>query len=113
MRSFAIGLNGWVELRKCKGVPKRIETKEVVKSSRRKYKYFSSDEWPFFIYKWVMVPTTTVIRIVTFKGGRRYGVMKSRQFAALVGISIREGRMIELRQETYDMIKKRMKAAKE
>jgi hypothetical protein len=108
MSIYAIGMKGWVELRRCRRIPKCVETKATVVATRRvSYMHYTDDE-PWGYTRWRKVPVNTTIKNIFYKGGKKIGILKSTKFAALTRVSIRDGGIIQVRPATYKILMKEL-----
>ena len=100
---FAIGLKGWVELRESSDSPKPLETKVVKTTTVEEYDFskppFMDPQTGHYTYPKVKRKKQLTLKSVSFAGGRRIGVIKSRQFRDLTKLSIGVGGIVELDPE--------------
>lgn len=94
---YAIGLKGWVEIRKAKTPPRARISSFKIKGEERKFLTWA--EWGGAGDPWKMVPKTTTVKVTNFVGGRVLKAVSKRRFAALIGISPKVGEMIEIPPE--------------
>lgn len=100
---YAIGLKGWVEIRKAKEVPKARITQAKIQGE--KSVYVSWRDWAnaggtYADYTgWKTVPCTTTLKVTHFVGGRRLKVVSKRRFSQFVGLSPKVGELLEIPPE--------------
>ncbi len=101
---YAIGLKGWVEVRKARTPPRPRITQTEVKGKERKFLDYS--EWveqgrPADGCK--LVEKVLTLKVVHFVGGRVLKVVKKRRFSQIVGMSPKVGEMMEIPPELAGM----------
>ena len=116
-RYFAVGLIGWVQIRSANlpPVPLTTESFTMVKESKRKYIPGHVDGEPpnaIYVYgQYVDLPVVDKklkMKSTIYQGGKVLRTMKTAVFSRLLGVSVKDGSMIELMPEQVKLLKERM-----
>lgn len=104
MRYFAIGLKGWVQIRKAMKPPVLVETSatKVVKGARKTWDTTLRSGWGDYAEK--PYKKRFVIKTAIYNGGKVIATLQTRKFSNLFKASIREHALIELPKEMIDRI---------
>lgn len=94
---YAIGLKGWVEIRRARTPPRPRITKTSYETKVRR---------PLGYLEWVdagrpesgcvLVPKEVTLKVTHFVGGRVLKVVKRRRFSQMIGMSPKVGELLEI-----------------
>ena len=99
MRYFAVGMKGWVEVRKAKAPPKAVVTEVNTGTVKR------DERWDWRTGEAVITERPIKIRQVAVIGGSVLATVKARTFNTRAGISIKPGVVLELTKDTLETLK--------
>ena len=93
MKLYAVGLNGYTELRASSKAPELAEVK------RKRSISWREPRWDFGFNGWTTGPSRRqyyTVKDLTVTGGKMIASFKSRKFGNIAGFTVRPGRVIEL-----------------
>lgn len=88
MRTWAIGLKGWVEIRLAKQPPKKITSQVMRNSYRWHYDYLDDRD--------IRIPAKIPLKVVSWEGGRTLHTISTKVWKKLMGKGMKMDHMVEL-----------------